>query len=530
MGKPKIWYRFFLSAALLVTTITLWVLFAPLQFGGSVAYVIVAGDSMSPRYMLGDLVVMRSQASYKVDDAVTYQHPEIGYVFHRIVEVDPKGHFILQGDHNSWQDSYHPSQEEVVGRLWLHAPGLGKTLESLRSPWGFVILVLVFGFLLFSLVVPPAKKRGRRKKGSRGNIMTGSHKKAGDNLFILAVLALGAFVLGIAAFRQPIHNQINTPLAYEQQAFFHYTANIPFGIYDSDQVQAGEPIFRLLNNSFFVGLEYVFISEHPAAINGTYRLLARVSDGSGWKRTLELTPETAFSGNGFTVAEILTLDKIQGFIDTLERETGITRGRYTLSVLSEIKTEGVLNELALQNTFSPEINFHITNLEVVLQNSTNSDQDILNPVQTSALTHITYEQNRLNILGLRTPVLLARWIAVGIGLPAALLLILLLSRLYISTQRSELERVRVWYGSMLVEIQDIKMLKAPRYVEIASIDDLANLAEQDQRPILHLPGGDSHHFFVQTSGQLYHYKLEEEERGAVTITEAEIPDVETKEN
>lgn len=38
---------------------------------------------------------------------------------------------------------------------------------------------------------------------------------------------------------------------------------------------------------------------------------------------------------------------------------------------------------------------------------------------------------------------------------------------------------------------------------------LANLAEQDQRTILHLPDGNEHHFFVQTSEQLYHYETEE---------------------
>ena len=513
MQKNKSWRKILLSATLPVITITLWVLFAPLQFGGNVAYVIVAGDSMSPKYMLGDLVVMRDQANYKIGDAVTYQHPEIGYIFHRIIEVTPEGHFILQGDHNSWKDSYHPSPGEVIGKLWLHAPGLGNSLENLRSPWGFAILTLVFTFLLFTIVVPPEKKRGRRKERGKGNFMAGSHQKTGENLFILAVLALGALVLGFTAFRQPVLNEINTPLSYEQQAVFRYTATVPSGIYDSDQIQPGEPIFRRLNGSFSIGLDYMFISAQPTNINGTYTLMAIVSDESGWKRTLELTPETPFSGNVFTVSGTLALDKIQDFIDALETETGVERGRYSLSILSDIKIEGALSELALQDSFSPEINFDITNLEVVLRKSANANQNVLNPIEKSALTRVSHEQNQLNILGLKIPVLLARWIALGIGIPAAFFLILLLIRLYTSTQRSELERVRLWYGSMLIEARDIQMLDTPRQVEIASIDDLANLAEQDQRGILHLADGDSHHFFVQTAEQLYHYQLEENSTG-----------------
>ena len=517
MRKTKSWRKILLSAVLPVITITLWVLFAPLQFGGSTAYVIVAGNSMSPKYRLGDLVVMRSQSSYKIGDAVTYRHPEINYVFHRIVEIDIEGNFIMQGDHNTWLDRYHPSQEEVIGKLWLHAAGLGKSLENLRSPWGFAILAIVFSFLLFTIVVPPEKKRGRRKEHGRGNVMSGSHQKTGENLFILAVFALGAFVLGIAAFRQPVQNEITTPLSYEQQAIFRYTAHVPSGIYDSDQIQPGEPIFRLLNGSFSIGLDYLFTSAQPTSLNGSYKLLARVSDGSGWKRTLELTPETTFSGNVFTVSETLALDKIQGFIDVFERETGVERGRYTLSILPEVQIEGALSELALQENFSPEINFDITNLEVVLRKAANANENVLNPTQKSALMRISYEQNQLNILGLKIPVLLARWIALGIGIPAAFFLIFLLVQLYVLVQRSELERVQIWYGSMLVKARDIQMLDAPRQVEMASIDDLANLAEQDQRPILHLPDNDSHHFFVQTPEQLYHYQLEEDAKGLAIV-------------
>jgi hypothetical protein len=102
--------------------------------------------------------------------------------------------------------------------------------------------------------------------------------------------------LGIAAFGQPILNKISTPIAYEEQAVFRYTADVPSGIYDSTQIEPSEPIFRRLNGSFAINMDYLFISTYPSTINGTYHLLARVSDNSGWKRTLELTSEESFSG------------------------------------------------------------------------------------------------------------------------------------------------------------------------------------------------------------------------------------------
>jgi len=489
--------------------VTIWVLFAPLQFGGSAAYVILSGNSMSPQFWQGDLVIVRSQAIYQEDNIVAYEHPTIGYIFHRIIDIDSDGHFVLQGDHNDWVDSYHPAQDEVVGKLWLHIPGLGKTLLILRSPWGFAILFLVFS-LLFMATIAPRKKihRGRKKRGG-GKVMTGSQIKSGESLFIFAVLAFGALVLGIASFRQPLQNEIEMPLSYNQQAFFRYTAYVPEGIYDSTQIQPGEPIFRQLNGSFSVSMDYLFISPYPTNINGRYRFLARVSDETGWKRTLELTPETAFTGNVFTVSETLKLDDIQTYIDVLETKTGVQRGRYTLSLLSEVKIEGSLVELGFQESFNPTLNFQIDDLEVRLSQNLTDENNVLNPSVENSLTRITFEPNHLNILGIKMPVSFARWLALGIGIPAFLILLISALRIYQNTQENELERLRVWYGSMLIEARDTQLLNKSDRVEIASLDDLANLAEQDQRTILHLPDGNEHHFFVQTSEQLYHYETEE---------------------
>jgi len=339
--------------------------------------------------------------------------------------------------------------------------------------------------------------------------MTNSQQNSGETLFILAFLALGSLVLGIVAFRQPLQNEIETPLNYNQQAFFRYTANVPEGIYDSTQVQSGEPIFRQLNGAFSVAMDYLFISPYPAEITGTYHFLARVSDDTGWKRTLELIPETAFTGNIFTTSGTLKLDDIQAFIDALERETGVQRGRYVLSIIADVEIEGSLAELGLEDSFSPSLDFQIDDLEVRLSKIQTGEDSILSPSSESALIKITYEPNHLNIFGMKMPVSFARWLSLGLGTPALLMLVFSSLRVFQTTRQSELGRLRVWYGSMLIEARDTQLLMKPDRVEIASLDDLANLAEQDQRTILHLPDENQHHFFVQTAEQLYHYEMEE---------------------
>lgn len=108
---------------------------------GQLRWVITTGDSMSPRVVAGDLVVVRPADRYRVGDVIAYDSPDLGRtVLHRIVAVDG-GTFTTQGDHNGWVDSHRPAPGEVAGREVLHVPGLGNHLRSLLDP-GVVALVV----------------------------------------------------------------------------------------------------------------------------------------------------------------------------------------------------------------------------------------------------------------------------------------------------------------------------------------------------------------------------------------------------
>jgi signal peptidase I len=63
-----------------------WTIFAPLEVGGKVKYVIIDGTSMLPKFVNGDLVVVRQAPYYEVGDVVASSYPGIGTVIHRIVE------------------------------------------------------------------------------------------------------------------------------------------------------------------------------------------------------------------------------------------------------------------------------------------------------------------------------------------------------------------------------------------------------------------------------------------------------------
>lgn len=504
MKLPKRSQQALGSTLSIILVIVAWVFFAPTNIGGRAAYVILAGNSMQPRFALGDLVVTHRQARYQIGDALAYQHPTIGYVFHRVVAQDETGNFILKGDHNDWEDAYHPDKDEIVGKLWLHIPKLGKTLEVLRSPFAFSMLSLVLILLFFIFLLPP-KEKNKHKKGH--SAMSNTPMKIEEKLLLLALIVAASLVLGIISFRRPLLNEIEEPIPYQQEASFRYTADVPAGVYDSSQVVSGEPIFRKLNGAFKVELDYFFLSMYPAGIHGSYQLSAIISDATGWKRTIELLPQTNFEGNLFTVSETLSLDQVQALIDHFETETGVARGQYALTILADIRIAGTLAGLDMEDRFQPALQFNINDLEVVLDEAPSNAGEALNPSASGALTRKSFETNLLSIFGLPVPVISARWMALLIGVPALIFLGILLIKFYHTTQKSEWERARLWYGSAFIESRDAQLLTAPQQVEIASVDDLASLAEQEQRPIFHFAEGQTHHLFIQTPQRNYHYAI-----------------------
>src|SRR5215213_6386114 len=110
-----------ISAVIALLLAAVWV-FWPLALGGGTTYVTTHGISMEPRFHTGDMAILRSAGSYAVGDVVAYRSESLGTtVMHRIVSRDGD-RFVIQGDNNDFLDEDHPSQDQVLGRLFLRVP------------------------------------------------------------------------------------------------------------------------------------------------------------------------------------------------------------------------------------------------------------------------------------------------------------------------------------------------------------------------------------------------------------------------
>src|SRR5215216_6941816 len=125
LSLPIVVINFMLFAAL----VAIWIAFAPTLIGGRASYILVNGNSMEPGFHRGDLVIIQTASIYNVGDIVTYRNGELNaFVIHRIIGIE-QDHYIFKGDNNSWIDTYRASHDELIGKLWIHVPKLGKGME-----------------------------------------------------------------------------------------------------------------------------------------------------------------------------------------------------------------------------------------------------------------------------------------------------------------------------------------------------------------------------------------------------------------
>jgi len=156
-----------LELAVLALVVAWFFLFRPQFLGGPAAYIIVSGDSMLPTLRHGDLVIVRRQDAYAPGDIVAYRVPQgepgAGHIIiHRIVGGSAQEGYVTQGDNHAIPDTWRPTVDDVVGKLWLRVPGVGKTLGLFRSP---LLMAAAAAALTAALVLTTTPHRGRKEEG-----------------------------------------------------------------------------------------------------------------------------------------------------------------------------------------------------------------------------------------------------------------------------------------------------------------------------------------------------------------------------
>jgi signal peptidase I len=157
---------------LTIAAMAAWfVVLRPTALGGPASYIFVSGVSMQPTLESGDLVVLQHAEAYAVGDVVAFEiaeGPGAGsLVIHRIVGGSADEGFVMQGDNKPAPDEWHPTEDQVAGRLWLHLPAAGSAVAWLRQPAVFASLLA--GLVVFFIVLG-GEDRSKRKRADPSSV------------------------------------------------------------------------------------------------------------------------------------------------------------------------------------------------------------------------------------------------------------------------------------------------------------------------------------------------------------------------
>lgn len=113
--------------------------------GGWRAYVVMSG-SMEPAIMTGNLVVTKPEKQYETGDIITFSGGQELMITHRVTSIrqeNGQAVYTTKGDANAQEDLTPVYPESISGRVAFQVPYLGRFIELVKTPKGFVIFVIV---------------------------------------------------------------------------------------------------------------------------------------------------------------------------------------------------------------------------------------------------------------------------------------------------------------------------------------------------------------------------------------------------
>lgn len=128
---------------------------------GSIRSMVVLSGSMEPALPVGSIVYITKQIGYDNKDIITYKTESGMNVTHRItgIEFSEEGTvYSTKGDANKSIDSSVIPYEKVMGKVFLTIPYLGKVINFLNSPKGFLAFIVAPSTLFISMELWKIKK------------------------------------------------------------------------------------------------------------------------------------------------------------------------------------------------------------------------------------------------------------------------------------------------------------------------------------------------------------------------------------
>jgi len=140
---------------------------------GNLNFFIVMSDSMSPDIDEGDVVITvpTNAKEIQIGDVITFEQSTAVdqkiCVTHRVIDIITENgiiQFQTKGDANYGEDEGLVSSSNVIGKVVLTVPKIGYFPQYVKTPIGFLIIIIIPGSLLLISEVRNIIKTQKTKK------------------------------------------------------------------------------------------------------------------------------------------------------------------------------------------------------------------------------------------------------------------------------------------------------------------------------------------------------------------------------
>ncbi|MBX5466870.1 MAG: S24/S26 family peptidase [Firmicutes bacterium] len=487
-----------------------WYTLAPPQLGGKTTILLVQGTSMLPRFHAGDLVVVRQAAHYTVGTLAAYHYvPFHSIFFHQIIaRVD--GRYVFQGINNPVADNYHPTRQQIIGRLWFALPGVGSWFIFWRQPMHAALLVGALA-LVTTLTAPRRRRRMGRveQKAPLGLAAAGSPGPWWILSGALATVAAASLAISGWSYTHPLTTVQSRPITYSQSVHFDYQAQVAKSVlYPLGKLRPGDPVYVPPVEAMTVGLQYQLDLRQGQVLGGTAGLDAEIVSTSGWHYRYPLISPRRFTGASTALSVALDPTSV---LNTVSQVTDMTQDQldtYQLRLIPMVRATALSHGKLFSAQFDQPIAFDLNKSWLRLQvPDTISLNQYLNPVSTGSSQYSQVVPNALTAFGLAVPLSQTRRYG-----PLATTLFLLGAGLAwwwgqrVQSRLDPASRIAQRYASILVDVDHLPFSPFERSIQVGSIDGLVRLALQCERMILHAKSGeDLHLYLLENVGESYYY-------------------------
>lgn len=114
---------------------------------------VVATGSMEPAIKTGSVVFSTQSDDIQEGDVIVFTSPLDAetIIIHRVIDIeeyDGIALYITKGDNNETQDNWKVDDTEIKGEMIMHVPYLGYVINWLKTPAGFITLLILPAILL----------------------------------------------------------------------------------------------------------------------------------------------------------------------------------------------------------------------------------------------------------------------------------------------------------------------------------------------------------------------------------------------